>query len=219
MTKDISQENRKIVDMYRDAFRIHGDKPASVLWPRGRQEMRFHALTRHFKDEHFSILDYGCGLGHLNTYLDSRFHHYDYIGVDIVPEFVEAVSHKFPNAVVKLIDSEQELLLTVDHVVISGTFNINNCPSRDLYLKKIFEALVYLFGLAKVSLSVNFMTDRVDFCQPNAFHMNLEELTNFCFTKLSNRLTIDFSYMPYEFTLVIFKDTFIKRPENTFRLI
>lgn len=206
-----------LVEQYQRAFAEHGDTPAGVLCPRGRQTLRFDALTRHFPSEGFSVLDYGCGLAHLKSYLDQRFGRYDYHGADLVPEFVNAVAAKYPGAPVQLVRSYADVSTPVDHVVISGTFNIIDGADRTAYVERVQAALVHLFGLARVSLSVNFMTDRVDFVQPQALHMNVEAMMDFVRQKLSPRLRVDESYMPYEFTLVVLKDSEIVRPDNIYR--
>jgi SAM-dependent methyltransferase len=205
-----------LIEQYRTAFAVHGDCPAGVMWPRGRQILRFDALTQHFSGDSFSVLDYGCGLGHLKEYLDQRFSKYDYHGVDLVPEFVNTVTAKCSDAKVHLIKSYKEVSTPIDHVVISGVFNIIDDINRAAYVEQVHSTLEHLFGLARVSLAVNFMTDRVDFMQPDALHMNVEVMTNFIRRKLSPRLRVDESYMPYEFTLVILKNSEIIRPDNIY---
>ncbi len=210
-------ENPDLVEQYRRSFALHGDTPAGVQWPRGRQALRFRALTQHIADDGFSLLDFGCGLAHLKPYLDQRFTGYEYRGVDLVPEFVAAVSAKFPDVLVRRIESFLDVVEPVDHVVISGTFNIVEGGDRDAYLKKVEDTLLHLFGLAKVSLSVNLMTDRVDFMQPHALHVNPGEMMTFVQDRMSPRMTSNSSYMPYEFTMVVLKDAEIQRPDNIYR--
>ena len=65
-----------IIKQYQESFAMHGDSPAAVMWPRGRQELRFNALTKHFSNNNFSVLDFGCGLGHLKSYLDNHYSDY-----------------------------------------------------------------------------------------------------------------------------------------------
>lgn len=206
-----------LIEQYRRSFAEHGDTPAAVLWPRGRQTLRFDALTRHFPAHAFSVLDYGCGLAHLKDYLDKRCSAYEYHGVDVVPEFVAAVAAKHPSARVNLIQAYGDVSAPVDHVVISGTFNIIEGGDRAAYVRKIEATLVHLFRLARVSLAVNFMTDRVDFTQPQALHMNVGHMMEFMHLRLSPRLRVDESYMPYEFTVVVLKDSEIIRPDNIYR--
>jgi hypothetical protein len=206
-----------LVEQYQHAFAVHGDTPAGVMWPRGRQSLRFDALTRHFSGDDFSVLDYGCGLAHLKAYLDQRFSRYEYYGADLVPEFVKAVKTKYPDSRMQLVRSHADVATTVDHVVISGTFNIIEGADRALYVDRVQTALLHLFSLARVSLAVNFMTDRVDFIQPHALHMSVEATADFMRRHLSTRLRVDESYMPYEFTLVVLKDSEIIQPENIYR--
>lgn len=217
MTVNKVESASQLIEQYQRAFAVHGDTPAGVLWPRGRQALRFDALTRHFSGDGFSVLDYGCGLAHLKGYLDTRFRRYQYYGADLVPEFVDTVETKYPDAKVQLVQSHADVSTPVDHVVISGAFNIIDGADRAAYVELVQAALSHLFNLSRVSLAVNFMTDRVDFIQPQALHMNVESMTDFMRTNLSPRLRVDESYMPYEFTLVVLKDREILRPDNTYR--
>ena len=216
MDESVSPGVRPQSRLYQEAFARHGDSPAAVLWPRGRQSLRYRALTQHFSGGGFSVLDFGCGLAHLKDDLDKRFADYRYIGADVVPEFVKAVREKHPTAAVHLIRNYAELVEPVDHVVVSGTFNIVDGDSCVEYLAYVQDALVHLFSLCRLSLSVNFMTDRVDFVQPGAHHVNVESMYCFMCDRLSPRLSIDQSYMPYEFTMVAFRNSGIVRPDNIY---
>lgn len=216
----IENKNRltiNLIEQYQRAFAVYGDTPSGVLWPRGRQDLRFDALTRHFSGDGFSVLDYGCGLAHLKSYLDQRFSRYEYHGADLVPDFVDTVRIKYPDSKIQLVRSHSDVTDIVDHVVISGTFNIIDGPDRSCYEQCVLAALAHLFSLVRVSLAVNFMTDRVDFVQPQAFHMNVEAIMDFTRRNLSPRFRIDETYMPYEFTLVVLKDREIVRPYNIYR--
>jgi SAM-dependent methyltransferase len=206
-----------LIQQYQYSFAKHGDSPAAVMWPRGRQELRFDALTKHFSGSNFSVLDFGCGLGHLKDYLDKHYINYKYYGVDVVPEFVKWVSEKYVGIETQLINSYLDLLIPVDHIVISGTFNIIEGGDRLAYIKQVEDTLIHLFGLSRLSLSVNFMTDRVDFTQPDALHMNVEFITDFIRSHLSPRIIVNESYMPYEFTIITIKDNEIIRPENIYK--
>jgi hypothetical protein len=47
---------KHIKDIYKEAFEKHGNSPASVLWPKGRQDDRFNALTREINQSNRSRL-------------------------------------------------------------------------------------------------------------------------------------------------------------------
>ncbi len=217
MPEHDTPSNLSQIRLYQEAFASHGDSPLAVLWPKGRQRLRFEALTRHIRGNGFSVLDFGCGLAHLKDELDSRFSSYRYIGADVVPEFVAAVRNKHPDAVIHLVRNPGELVESVDYVVISGTFNIIDAESSAIYLSFVQATLKHLFSLCRISLSVNFMTDRVDYKQPGAHHVNVESMYHFVRDELSPRLQLDQSYMPYEFTVVAYRDHNIVRPQNVYR--
>lgn len=192
--------------MYQKAFALYGNSPAAVLWPKGRQDLRFDALTRHIdRTTSFTILDYGCGLAHLCDYLCARGFKATYIGVDIVPEFVRLAKLNYPESSFLLGKEDYISSIGVDHIVASGTFNIIE-GDWDEHWNTIQILLNSLFNRCAKSLAVNFMTDQVDFVQDGAFHISPAKVMEFVQHSLSRRLIIDQSYMPYEFTLVVLKD-------------
>jgi trans-aconitate methyltransferase len=195
-----------VLKLYEDAFRQHGDSPQAVLWPKGRQEERFQALTRHIPASgHFSVLDYGCGLAHLKAFLDERYPSFSYAGADAVAVFVDACRTKYPDASFFHAQSPVDVPGVYDHVVSSGAFNILYTPDATAHRDIVFRFLGLLFEKTRVSLSVNFMTDAVDYRQTDAYHQSVAELYAFAVAKLSRRLSIDQSYIPYEYTLTVWK--------------
>ena len=205
-----------VIEAYRASHAMHGDSPSAVMWPKGRQDLRFRALTKHVDpDSPCTILDYGCGLAHLRDYLLAHGYRATYLGADIVPEFVEAGRQKHPESTFILVTGDGDTGTKVDHVVASGTFNIVE-GDRDSHWSAVRGALVRLFERCASSLAVNFMTDQVDFQQDGAFHVSPAEVADFVSHALSRRFTLDHSYMPYEFTVVVHRDDRILRPDNVF---
>lgn len=206
---------KHILAMYADAFRRHGDSHEAVLWPKGRQEERFHALTRHIRREKdFSVLDYGCGLAHLKPFLDARYRNVAYAGADAVDVFIEADRKKYPDAAFHHVQSPVAIEGEYDYIVSSGAFNILYTPRPDEHRAIVLGILEQLFEKTRVYLSVNMMTDDVDFRQSDAYHQNATELYGFACEKLSRRLVLDQSYLPYEFTLTIWKEP-VQRSERS----
>ena len=205
-----------VADQYQAAFAAHGDSPAAVLWPKGRQDLRFDALTRHMPRRDFSLLDYGCGLAHLRPFLDQRFERFRYSGADMVPAFVQAAHAKYPDADFHLVEHPSGLTEDYDHIVLSGVFNIVCSENEEAHLQEVWRSLDLLFARARSSLAVNFMTDQVDYRQDGAFHLDPRRLLEFVRTRLSRRVVLDQSYMPFEYTVVVWKDQTIRRPDMVF---
>lgn len=207
---------KHLVRLYEEAFRRHGDNPAAVLWPKGRQEERFRALTRHIDaSTPFSLLDYGCGLGHLKAFLDASRAPVAYSGADLVPAFVEACRAKYSDASFFNAQSPREVPGQFDYVIASGAFNVRYGATDVQHRDAVFGMLVDLFNKAGILLAVDFMTDAVDYRQPDAYHQNVEELYRFI-TRLSRRVVIDQSYLPYEFAVTVWKSQEIVRPDNVY---
>lgn len=208
----------KIIEDYSKSFRVHGDSPKSVMWPKGRQEERFNALLRFVpKDHNFSILDYGCGLAHLIDYLEKNFKEYDYTGCDVVDDFIVHNSNKYKKKTF-FNSMNHKVSQTYDYTVVSGAFNILYVEDVIEHKKIVFETIKMLFKHTNKILSINFMTDQVDFQSHNAYHQNIKELYDFCYENISKRLNIDQTYMPYEFTITLFRDQEIQSPINTYNV-
>jgi hypothetical protein len=60
------------------------------------------------------------------------------------------------------------------------------------------------------------MSDYVDFKQKEAYHQNELELISFITKKLSKRFLLDKSYMPYEFTIIIYKNEYINNEKSVY---
>lgn len=145
-------------------------------------------------------------------------HQVTYIGADIVPEFVEASARKYPESTFILVKTDRDVDIDVDHIVASGTFNVIE-GDYSAHWSAVREALIHLFSRCSISLAVNFMTDLVDYQQADAFHISPGVVIDFVRRSLSCRFALDQSYMPYEFTVAVYKDARILRPDNVFEPI
>ena len=87
-----------VLSQYLAAVAAHSDSPASVLWPKGQQDLRLHALTHHLPRGDFSLLDYGFGLGHLHAFLATHFERFRSTGVDMIAAFVRRAAAKYPDS-------------------------------------------------------------------------------------------------------------------------
>jgi SAM-dependent methyltransferase len=211
----------RIVQDYEASFALHGDSPAAVLCPKGRQGQRFDILldeiARDDPDSAFSILDFGCGLGHLLEHLGGRFPDCRYHGVDIVADFIEANRLKFGGrAEFEHIAPNFEPMHTYDYVFVSGTFNLsyfNDKAENEAYVR---NQIKMLFGKTRRIMTCDFMTSHVDFQQPDATHMDPGEMCTFAAEELTRRFKLRHDYMPYEFAMVLYRRAEILRPDNTY---
>lgn len=204
----------QIKQLYSDSFRQHGDSPSSLLTPKGRNNLRFRALDPLLHQQYQSILDYGCGLAYLYKYLLMNDCRFSYTGVDILPEFISACSLKYPNATFLEISALDQITGSFDIVFSSGVFNLRTHDSANKSKDYAFKRIQYLFNLAKEVLVCDFPSTYVDFQQDDAQHFSVSEISEFCYRHLSRRFQIRHDLLPYEFTLIAWKDSKIHRPGN-----
>jgi len=197
-----------VIKIYKEAFAEYGDSEKSVLWPKGKQKERFEALCQNIHKNDFSILDFGCGTAELYNYLNKKFDLFEYTGVDIVEDFIFFSKEKYalPNAEFSKIDDVTDVKDNYDFIVASGTFNTLFVDSYGEHFKILQHTLFHLFNKTNRYLAINLLNKDVDFIQKGSYHQDVMELYYYAVKNLSKRVVIDQSYMPYEFTIIIYKD-------------
>jgi len=193
--------------LYKKAFDENGNSAAAVLIPRDNQFLRFQSFIDFLPQKiELSILDYGCGLAHLNTYLTTHLtNRFEYTGVDINEDFLRENRriHKNSNFY-----SRAEFFQNskrADFIVSIGTFNLKYKEDPFMNKKFIFSEINKLWERVDMGLYLNFMSTVVDFQQPGAYHQDIGEIYEFCCKSLSRRILIDSSYLSYEYSILVLK--------------
>ncbi len=205
----MSEDLSSVVDKYKQQFTLHGRSGTSLFAPKDRNKVRFSAIEKNISYglNNWTLLDYGCGFGNLNSYLKScRTDAFTYHGVDIVEEFINSNKNIEPEIDYKLICSYEDIKENYDYISIVGVFNMMYCNSIQVHKKIVQDTVKYLFSKCNKWISINFMTDDVGYVQGDAYHQNPVEFYNYAYNNLSKRIILDQSYLPYEFTITIYKD-------------
>ena len=209
----------EIRTMYKTGYKTHGDSPAALLTPKGRNKLRFRALLPLIDTPGLSVLDYGCGLGYLFDYLQREDISVQYTGVDIVPEFIDACRQKYcDKADFQLIEAEQPLDRRFDVVFVSGVFNIPSHNNHRLSREYVTKRLKELFSVADVALVCDFLSPYVNYTQSDSQHFDTGFIADFCAKELPRRFVIRHDLLPYEFTMVAWRESGILRPQNIFKV-
>ncbi len=196
---------KHIIEMYDDAYINNGDNPASVLCPKGRQRERFNILTQDFENNEGSVLDFGCGLAHMRPFFKDVFPALNYSGYDVNEKFIEVNKIKYSDDDFIRIGFEDIPNERFDYIISSGVFNLKYHDKYYDNQRYVFSRIEELFSLCNQSLSVDFMTDKVDYTQDMAFHLNLVEFLSFVQSRLSGKFKVDCCTFDYEATVVIYK--------------
>lgn len=202
--------------MYRESFRSHGDSPAAILTPKGRNAERYSVLETIVKNDS-TILDFGCGLGYLYDYITSNLRKkINYTGYDIVPEFIERSSKKFPAANFQLIQPDEVITEEFEIVFASGVFNLAFEDDQATAKQYALSRLSDLFDVCSSVLVCDFLSEFVDFKQDRALHFSCAEIADYCSKNFGNNFHIRHDILPYEFTLVVWKNQKIIHPQNIY---
>lgn len=119
------------------------------------QLRRFSALCEIGDPIGKSVLDVGCGYGDLKTYLDGRFHGFDYIGVDQMADFVLEARQRHghrPSCYFCISDATTAELPVVDLVLASGLMSYR-CEQPGFFRFMIEK----LFASAREGLAFNML--------------------------------------------------------------
>lgn len=105
------------------------------------------------------ILDIGCGLTDLATFLQDRERAFEYTGVELVPEIAVAAREKFPDRKIVVADIVEHPPFprnAFDCVFCSGVFNLET-GDNDTYIEM---ALKHILATTAHCAVVNFLHER-----------------------------------------------------------
>ena len=205
-----------MIDVYKNQFKEFGDNPASLGCPKGRQDLRFKALTKNVTNGR--LLDYGCGFGDLSFYLEKSKIFVEYHGCDLMTEFLSVAKRNSPNNNFFLTKIDESINDKYDFIIACGVFNFLYSQEKEEHISFVYQTIENLFECCNHSLSIDFLSSVVDFTAPDAYHQDINSLIDFISSKISRRFHIDHSYMPYEFCIHIYKEQEIVRPDNVFKI-
>jgi SAM-dependent methyltransferase len=193
---------------YSELATIHGDGPQAAQWSdRPTQEARFAPLVEVGDLRAAKVLDFGCGPGHLLTYLrDELGFAGEYVGYDLAESALSVARAKFPD-----IRFERREILSqgiperFDYVLASGVFN-NRVDDNWGLMTSILDVL---HSSADAAIAFNAMSTYVDFMAPDLWYVDPRLVLDHCKVHLSPAVTIRHDYqvkpgvLPFEFTTYV----------------
>lgn len=205
MTK---QETKKLdnilVEHFVPLLEKHGNSYQSLNWgSENGQQLRFSVLLEPFLHGRKirSILDVGCGLAHLYSYLKDQNQDIDYSGIDAVEQMIEKARLRHPEIegslkVSTLAEVQSE---KYDLVVASGIFFLG-CDQNRMQneIKKMFD-------MCEIGISFNSLSAWSKDQTPGEYYADPAQVLDYCRT-LSNSCIIRHDYMPHDFTVHLFRE-------------
>jgi 2-polyprenyl-3-methyl-5-hydroxy-6-metoxy-1,4-benzoquinol methylase len=182
-----------------------GHDPRALGWSKGKQVERFTALTSRVDlSRAQSVLDVGCGFGDLCPFLREHGFRGSYLGVDFIEELLEVGRKAYPDAELRNADIDDfDSTERFDLVVASGIFN--GVLEHEEQWARIERTLSRMHELAGIACAADFMSRYVDYTRDDTFYAEPERVLTLA-KKLSRRVVLDHSYLPFEFAVWLFRE-------------
>lgn len=208
-------DKQQTIDRYSLRYQKFGYSPKTLGWDKGKQDLRFEILTSQYDFSGKSVLDVGCGFGDLNKTLLCKYsNNYYYLGIDLVPALIDEAKKRYEDDNINFQIGDflgMNFNKSFDYVVASGIFNhrLNDNNNYEFIDAAIEKSL----SLANDGVAFDFLSDKVDYTLDHAFHSAPEQILSIAY-KYSRNVVLRNDYMPFEFSLFIFKDDSFS-PEDT----
>ncbi len=194
-------ELKRIRELYEVRYKQFGNDYKTVGWGSIKDQLlRFNMLCRGLDLTGKTILDIGCGLGDIVPYLEVRYPAgFNYTGIDLAPSLVEAAKEEFKQPNINFICGDMSKLDEKDQydiVLLSGALSYRIQDNKS-YAKTMLKKL---FRMSREVISLNFLSDYVDYQEEKNFHYSPEEMYQFAKT-LTKWVTIYSDYPLWEFTI------------------
>ena len=186
------------------AHRVHSDRAHFDIldWAAPEtQTLRFEILADNVELRGRTLLDMGCGLGDLVSFLDKRRIDVDYTGVDVVEQMVARASELHPSRRFECVNifSDPAALggEKFDIMFCSGALNLNLGNN----LEFVKTALPVMLSRAREYLVVNMLHARMPVGEPQYFMYNPDYIISILKPLCSEVRIID-DYLSNDFTVI-----------------
>jgi len=190
---------------YQKSFQKHGVDPKALKWASKRAaEQRYEQIVADIDFEGKSILDVGCGFGDIIPYISAKTKKFEYLGIDITPEFIrEAKKLYFGHKFMVGNYFAKPLKENFDVIVCSGALNANvkdNLDFRKKAIKTMFKHVKEVFVFNMVGRYPQPKTSS----KSNVWFANPLEILEYCLS-LTKKVILRYHYHSRDFTIVMFK--------------
>lgn len=198
----------KVNEYYSQKIKTHGPISEGVDWNGiDSHSVRFEQLIKVI-DAHnqFSILDYGCGYGALNAFLQSKYPTVEYYGFDISEAMLSTAKMQYPNQkeafISELIENQQ-----FDFVISNGLFNVKLDTMQTVWEEFIAETLQEFDRISMRGFSFNILTSYSDLAKqkPHLHYADPLYWFDYCKRNFSKNVALLHDYELYEFTILVRK--------------
>ena len=208
-------DKQKILSRYTERAELFGHGAAAIGEPLKRQPFYYYFMlpTDEFGPND-SILDVGCAYGDLLRYLKAIGWTGRYCGIDINPDLVAEGKARAPDSDLRVHDIQDEPLGEIFdwcfscHVITSDTDDIP-------YLDHLQGMLEHMWAHTRKGILFNLLSPLVDYTNPIHARPKFSDVLAIV-TRLTNRFSLRHDYMPFEFSLQLYKQNQVNRDSLIF---
>jgi|ERR1051326_1313158 SAM-dependent methyltransferase len=196
-----SNDRTRIVSYFQNCLNQHGYASAKSLdWvDRLSQQRRFQIFEKIEDLNGKKILDFGSGLGDFYGFLKKKNYELDFVGVDIVPEFVDFAQNFYPAA--RFVPGELEgIKEKFDFVFASGSLSFNMKDHKNYLINQIKKML----EVAERGVGFNLLDNRYFTADEECVSYNPEEIFQ-AVRSLAAKSALIQGYLPQDFTIFSYK--------------
>ena len=194
----------------------YGDNFRGVGYTKSPEEAaeRYALMLGVVRERHtqVTILDLGCGLGHLLDFIESHgdHRHLRYVGLDISAKYLDAARARHPRHEFILMDvlEDDEQLPIFDYVVLNGVFNYRGPIERGDMLRYWQQLTMTAYRHCRLGMGFNVMSTLVDWERDDLFHLPFDVMAGFVGKHLSRHFVIRHDYQAYEYTTYVYRQPF-----------
>jgi SAM-dependent methyltransferase len=159
-----------------------------------------------------TLLDLGCGLGHLNDFLLGTPHrgHVRYTGLDMSERYIDEARERSPGTQflrMDLVESDRDLP-QYDYVVMNGLFNYRGSTPRESMKEYWQRILDIAWRHSTRGMAFNVMSKIVDWERDDLFHVSFDELASVVTSHFSRHFILRHDYGAYEYTTFVYREPF-----------
>ncbi len=205
-----------LIKHYENCFDMYGDNNKGVDWPNREDVLTRYRVMLEVMDfdtdktskDGVSVLDFGCGLGHMYDYIKENNYTCKYEGLDVSEKFINKCREKYPEAdfILRDILKEKEVpSQTWDYIVMNGVFTEKREMSFDEMLSYFKEMIKKVYSMCNKGIAFNVMSKDVDWERDDLFHLPLNVLSGFLTKEITRNFIIRYDYGLYEYTVYVYK--------------
>ncbi len=155
-----------------------------------------------------TLLDLGCGAGHLLQYVNDNYKtsFFEYSGIDISQKFIDLCKIKYPHVPFRVLDVLEEHATwdKYDFIVMNGVFTEKRTLTFEQMWDYFTRMISIVYNHTNTGFAFNVMSKQVDWEREDLFHVPLDLLADFLTKNISRNFVVRNDYGLYEYTVYVY---------------